>query len=119
MATTKPETVPVAAPAASPTPASTPAPAQPWWIPPWPVFLGAGLFSMTWWIMWLLAPEKGHDPSQLFNMLAQAIVLTAFIGGVVAAVYTTTRDSQKKNDAIADLTKTIASQAGNTPQPGA
>lgn len=106
-------------PASAPTPApppitvSTPAPAMPWWVPQWPQVLGIGLFAMTWWIMWMLAPAKGEEASQLFNMLAQAIVLTAFIGGVVAAVYTVTRDSQKKNDVIAAQAQTIAAQ--NTP----
>lgn len=105
------------APAAAPITVSTPAPATPWWVPPWPVFLAAGLFAMTWWIMWTLAPDKGKDPSQLFNMLAQAIVLTAFIGGVVATVFTASRDSQKKNDVIAAQAQTIAAQA--TPPTGA
>lgn len=108
-----------AAPGAVQPPAGTlsaPSAATPWWVPPWPVFLAAGLFAMTWWIMWTLAPAKGKDPSQLFNMLAQAIVLTAFIGGVVATVFTASRDSQKKNETIAAQAKAIASQApGATP----
>jgi hypothetical protein len=79
-----------------------------WWVPPWVSCLGAGLFAMTWWIMWTLAPAKGHDPSQLFNMLAQAIVLTGFIG------------SEKKNDTIAAQAATIAAQTQtSTPPQGA
>lgn len=103
-----PATTPAPAKPAAPVTAYAPAPVTPWWVPPWPVFLAAGLFAMTWWIMGILAPEKGKDPSQLFNMLAQAIVLTAFIGGVVATVFTASRDSQKKNETIAAQAKTIA-----------
>lgn len=111
-----PAITPAPAPVAPPITASTPAPAQPWWVPPWPVFLATGLFAMTWWIMWVLSPEKGKAPDELFKLLAQAIVLTAFIGGVVAAVFTTSRDSQKKNEVIAAQAATIAAQ---TPQAGA
>lgn len=103
--------------ASAPIAVSSAAPATPWWVPPWPVFLAAGLFAMTWWIMWMLAPAKGEKPSELFNMLAQAIVLTAFIGGVVGTVYTATRDGQKKNDVIATQSQIIAAQA--TPPSGA
>lgn len=104
--------MPAAAPAPAPPPitASTPAPATPWWVPPWPVFLGVALLAMTWWIMYILAPPVGHEASQLFNMLAQAIVLTAFIGGVVATVYTATVGNQKKNETIAAQAATIAAQ---------
>lgn len=116
---------PKPAPAPEPTPVSS-APAAaapslpdvPWWIPPWSVFLGGGLFVMTWWLMWMLAPEKGKEPSQLFNMLAQAIVLTAFIGGVVATVYTATRESQKKDAANAAQAATIAALTQTQPPTG-
>lgn len=110
----KPATAPEAA-LAAPTPitGSTPAPAMPWWVPPWPVFLAAGLFAMTWWIMWILSPVKGKAPDELFKLLAQAIVLTGFIGGVVATVFTASRDSQKKNDTIAAQAQVIA--AAQTP----
>jgi hypothetical protein len=97
-----------------PAPPSAVPSAAPWWVPPWSVWLGGGLFAMTWWIMWLLAPAAGKEASQLFNMLAQAIVLTAFIGGVVATVYTATRESQKKNDTIAAQAAAIAAQQTNS-----
>ena len=42
MATPKPVTAPEAVPVV-PITASTPAPAQPWWVPPWNVFLACGL----------------------------------------------------------------------------
>jgi hypothetical protein len=92
---------------------------MPWFVPPWPVFLALGLFGLTCWIMWTLAPLPGHDPSQLFNMLAQAIVLTAFIGGPVAVAFIASRDSQKKNETIAAQAQTIASQVSPQapPQP--
>ena len=106
----KPAPAPVVAPEPSPITASTPAPAQPWWVPPWPVFLATGLFAMTWWIMWVLAPASGKAPDELFKLLAQAIVLTAFIGGVVATVFTASRDSQQKNQTIAAQAKVIAAQ---------
>lgn len=114
-----PEVVPaVPTPPVVPTPitASTPAPAMPWWVPQWPQVLGTGIFGFSWWIMWMLAPEKGQPPSILFNLLAQAIVISAFVGGVVAAVYTASRDSAKKNDVIAAQAQTIASQVATPPQ---
>ena len=101
---------PVVAPAPAPITASTPAPAMPWWLPQWPQVLGFGIYAMCFWLLWTLSPEKGKEPSQLFNMLAQAIVLTAFVNGVVAAVFTASRDSQKKNDVIATQAATIAAQ---------
>jgi hypothetical protein len=111
-----PASTPTPAPADAPVPApppitaSTPAPAQPWWVPPWPVFLATGLYGMTFWLLWVLSPEKGKDPSDLFKTLAGAIVLTAFVNGVVAAVFTASRDSQRKNETIAAQAKVIASQ---------
>lgn len=89
-------------------------PTVPWWVPPWPVFLATGLYAMTFWLLWVLSPEKGKDPSDLFKTLAGAIVLTAFVNGVVAAVFTASRDSQKKNDVIAAQAKTIAAQTQPT-----
>lgn len=113
MAATTQKTAPVpeaapAPPAAGPPAitASTPAPAQPWWIPPWNVWLGAALFGLTCWIMHVLAPVGGKEPSQLFNMLAQALVLTAFVGGTVATVYTITVSAQKKAGAAAPAAAT-------------
>lgn len=99
-----------AAPPAAPIFISSPAPEPPWWVPPWPVFLAGGLYVMTFWILWVLSPEKGKDPSDLFKTLAGAVVLTAFINGVVAAVFTASRDGQKKNETIAAQAKTIAAQ---------
>lgn len=84
-----------------------------WWTQPpsWTVTLGLGLYVMTGWILWMLAPTQGHEPSELFKLLSQAIVLTAFVNGVVGAVYTASRDGQKKNDVIAAQAKVIADQA--------
>ncbi len=86
-------------------------PQAPWWVPPWPVFLAGGLYIMTFWLLWQLAPVQGQEPSELFKLLAQAVVLTAFVGGVCGAVYTAGRESQKKNDTIAAQAQTIAAQA--------
>lgn len=114
MPATTPAPAPDSVPAVQPITASTPAPAQPWWVPPWPVFLACALVAMTWWIMWVLSPAPGHPPDELFKLLAQAIVLTGFIGGVVATVFTASRDSQKKNETIAAQAQIIAAQT-NTP----
>ncbi len=94
--------------------ASTPPP-KPWWLPEWPQVLATGLFAMTWWIFYILSPAKAAKPSELFNMLAQALVLTALTGGVVGAVYTVSRDSQKKNEIIAAQAQAIASQTSGPP----
>ncbi|WP_372785032.1 hypothetical protein [Phenylobacterium sp.] len=67
-----------------------------WWLPGWPQVLGAGLYAMAFWLLWTLSPAKGAEPSELFNMLAQAIVLNGFIGGVVAAVFAMSRSSSSK-----------------------
>lgn len=93
-------------------PVTTPArdPVMPWWVPSWPVFLATGLYILTFWLLWMLAPAKGEAPSELFKTLAGAIVLTAFVNGVVAAVFTSSRDSQKKNDVIAAQARVIAGQ---------
>jgi hypothetical protein len=70
---------------------------------------------MTFWLLWILAPAKGENPSDLFKTLAVAIVLTAFVNGVVAAVYTSSRDSEKKNATIAAQAQAIASQSVQPP----
>lgn len=90
-----------------------------WWLQPpsWNVILGVGLYIMTFWLLWMLAPAQGHEPSELFKLLAQAIVLTAFVNGVVGAVYTASRDSEKKTDTIAAQAKVIAGQATPEPKP--
>jgi hypothetical protein len=67
---------------------------------------------MTFWILWVLSPAKGEQPSDLFKTLAGAIILTAFVNGVVAAVFTASRDGQQKNATIAAQAKVIAGQAG-------
>lgn len=103
---------PAPTPEPAPITASTPAPAQPWWVPPWPVFLATGLYIMSFWILWILSPARGQEPSDLFKTLAGAIILTAFVNGVVAAVFTASRDSQKKNETIAAQAKVIAGQSG-------
>lgn len=104
---------PVPVPAAAPSPASLTPAAQvaPWWVPSWPVCLAVGLYVMVFWILWMLAPAKGAEASELFKTLAAAIVLTAFVNGVVAAVFTSSRDSQKKNETIAAQARLIASRA--------
>jgi hypothetical protein len=79
------------------------------------VFLASGLYILTFWLLWMLAPEKGKEPSELFKTLAAAIVLTAFVNGVVAAVFTASRDSQKKNETIAAQAQTIAAQTQPPP----
>lgn len=81
---------------------------MPWWVPPWPVFLAGGLYLMSFWILWLLAPAQGREPSETFKMLAQAIVLTAFVNGVVATAFASSRDSQKKNETIAAQARMLA-----------
>ncbi|HZZ67368.1 MAG TPA: hypothetical protein VFE18_04265, partial [Phenylobacterium sp.] len=86
----------------------------PWWMPTWPVTLGFGLYAMSFWVLFVLAPPQGQGPSELFKTLAGAVVITAFINGVVAAVYTASRDSQKKNDTIAAQAHAIARQASST-----
>jgi hypothetical protein len=107
-------------PATPSAPAGTPAgtfkqtmmsPTAPWWFPKWPQVLAGGLYAMTAWILYVLSPEKGEDPSDLFKTLAGAVVLTAFINGVVAAVFTSTRDSQLKSEVIASQAKVIAGQS--------
>lgn len=113
-------TTPAKAPASAPDPAPSAAailvqgmmsPIAPWWVPRWPQVLAGGLYAMTAWILYVLSPVKGDDPSDLFKTLAGAIVLTAFINGVVAAVFTTSRDSQQKNETIAAQAKVIAANA--------
>lgn len=89
-------------------------PVAPWWVPNWNVCLAVGLYVMTFWLLWMLAPAQGQEPSELFKLLAQAIVLTAFVNGVVGAVYTVSRDSEKKTDTIVAQAKTIAGQ--NAPE---
>lgn len=91
-----------------------PPPRPPWWLPSYPTWLAFGLYVMAFWILYVLSPGRGSAPSELFKTLAGAIVLTAFVNGVVAAVFAANRDSQKKNEVIADQAKAIASQA---PQP--
>jgi hypothetical protein len=83
----------------------------PWYVPPWSVWLAVGLYVMAFWILYVLSPAKGQEPSELFKTLAGAIVLTAFVNGVVAAVFSANRDSQKKNDVIATQAKIIDRQA--------
>lgn len=87
----------------------------PWWVPNWNAVLGAGLYLMTGWILWMLAPAQGQEPSELFKLLAQAVVLTAFVNGAVSAVYVASRDGEKKNDTIATQARVIAGQAGDPP----
>ncbi|HEX3887364.1 MAG TPA: hypothetical protein VHW05_07680 [Phenylobacterium sp.] len=86
----------------------------PWWMPTWPVTLGFGLYAMSFWVLYVLAPPQGQEPSELFKTLAGAVVITAFINGVVAAVYTASRDSQQKNATIAAQAHAIAKQASST-----
>jgi hypothetical protein len=86
----------------------------PWWMPTWPVTLGFGLYAMSFWVLDVLAPPQGQEPSELFKTLAGAVVITAFINGVVAAVYTASRDSQQKNATIAAQAHAIAKQASST-----
>lgn len=90
------------------------APPVPWWVPPWPVMLACGLYIMSFWVLYILAPARGEDASELFKTLATAVVLTAFVNGVVAAVFTAGRDSQKKNDTIAAQARVIAGHAPPT-----
>jgi len=59
-----------------------------WWLPSYPVILAAGLYGMSFWLLYILSPGRGDPPSDLFKTLATAIVLTAFVNGVVAAVFT-------------------------------
>lgn len=106
---TKPAPARAAAPAAAPE-AAPAAEVVPWYVPPWPVCLAAALYVLTFWILWTLAPVRGQPPSELFKTLAGAIVLTAFVNGVVAAVFTSSRDSQKKNETIAAQARVIAGQ---------
>lgn len=89
------------------------------WVPPYPVWLAIGLYAMAFWILYVLSPEKGHEPSELFKTLAGAVVLTAFVNGVVASVFASNRDSQKKNDTIAAQAATIAAQQQTAPSAGA
>jgi hypothetical protein len=81
--------------------------------------MGFGLYGMTGWILWMLAPPTGQEPSELFKLIAQAIVLTAFVNGVVGSIYVASRDGQKKNETIAAQAKIIAGQqpADGQPQP--
>ena len=83
----------------------------PWWVPNWNVCLAVGLYLLTAWLLYILAPAQGEEPSELFKTLASAIVMTAFINGVVAAVFTASRDGQKKNETIAAQAKVIADQS--------
>lgn len=86
-------------------------PSRPQWRwPNFPEIMGGALFALTAWILYRLAPAPGKDPSELFKLLAQAVVLTGFIGGPIAALYTATRDGQKKNDVIATQAKLLADQ---------
>jgi hypothetical protein len=97
---------------------AAPPPAEqviPWFIPTWPVVLGVGLYAMSFWVLYILAPAKHEGPSELFKTLASAVIITAFINGVVAAVYTAARDSQKKNDTIAAQARAIAAQSPTAP----
>jgi hypothetical protein len=89
--------------------------APPWWVPNFTTVIGLGLYAMTAWILYLLAPTTGQPPSELFKILAEAVVLTAFINGVVGSVYTISRDGQKKNETIAAQAKIIANQTGADP----
>lgn len=85
-----PASAPASAPAPVPPPPPASAPATPvlWWLPPYRVVLAFGLYVMAFWVLWILSPPKGQAPSDLFKTLATAIVLTAFVNGVVAAVFT-------------------------------
>lgn len=81
-------------PGRAPAPAVVP-PAPPTTrMPPWPVALGAGLYVMAFWLLYVLSPPAGKEPSELFKTLAEAIVLTAFVNLVVASVFTVNRDGR-------------------------
>lgn len=90
----------------------------PWWVPPFPVMMGFALYILTWWLLWQLSPAKGQEPSELFKLLAQAVVLTAFVNGAVGAVYVASRDGQRKNDIIAQQAKVLADQSVTAQTPG-
>jgi hypothetical protein len=83
----------------------------PWWIPSLPVGMALGLYALTWWLLWMLAPARGQEPSELFKLLAQAVVLTAFVNGAVGALYVASRDGQNKNDTIATQARVLADQS--------
>lgn len=84
--------------------------------------MALGLYALTWWLLWMLAPARGQEPSELFKLLAQAVVLTAFVNGAVGALYVASRDGQKKNDTIASQARVLADQAAgraaDPPAPG-
>lgn len=114
MAAAKTQSAPPAAAAIAAAPAFSDASgarmSAPWYVPPWPVWLAIGLYVMAFWILYVLSPEKGKEPSELFKTLAGAIVLTAFVNGVVASVFAANRESSRKNDVIAAQARVIASQ---------
>ena len=82
---------------------------RPFWWPDTAGWLAIGLYCITLWLLYILSPAKGEEPSELFKLLAQAVVLTAFVNGVVAAAYTASRDGSKKNETINNLAKATAS----------
>lgn len=62
--------------------------------PGWPDtrgWMALGLFSMTAWVLWLARPIGGAEPSEFFKILAQAVVITGFINGVLGFLYTSSK----------------------------
>lgn len=62
--------------------------------PGWPDqrgWMAMGLFGLTAWVLWLARPLNGAEPSEFFKILAQAVVITGFINGVLGFLYTSSK----------------------------
>lgn len=69
--------------------------------PGWPDnrgWMAIGLFGLTAWILWLSKPVAGHEPSEFFKIIAQAVVITGFINGVLSFLYTSSKSTAEARE---------------------
>lgn len=81
------------------------------------------LFALAFFIIGLMACDEGLRKDDLFKVLAQAIVLTAVVNGIVAFHFSSNKGNEKATEntatALTAITAVAAANAGQTPTPDA